>query len=297
MSSIIPHKIQEFITRGSSHQVRIYPKGTRIRSNNYNPAPYWRGGAQICAQNWQRFDKGMQVTRAMFEGTDGWLLKPRALLGEHAREKEREKEGEYENTRRITIGPQRFSCEVLGFSAGTFVYSHYLLLLIENVSSHIVFFLHLYDRRLVPLRKPNPPEEDSAKVYIMAQLFHADGDLTWRSPTVKADFSTPFPPAPSLPSFPSDDGTVDPTTSTTTNTSDHSRDKLDLTLSTEDSRSAFKFTWNFEAGPGDGSGPGGDMSLTFIRFLIVHNIKRERDVKLGVYCVNVAGWRSGAFGL
>lgn len=121
----------------------------------------------------------------------------------------------------------------------------------------------------------------------MAQLFHADGDLKWRSPTIKADFSTP--PIPSSPSFPSDDNAATPTMDGPT------RDKIDLALSTDESRSTFKFTWNFEAGVGDGSGSGGDMSLTFIRFLIVHNIKRERDVKLGVYCVNLASWRSGAF--
>lgn len=149
MSSIIPLKIQEFITRGSSHQVRIYPKGTRIRSNNYNPAPYWRGGAQICAQNWQRFDKGMQVTRAMFEGTDGWLLKPKALLGEHAREKEIEEEREEdESANRIMIGPQRFSCEVLGVSAGAFVCSCHSGLVRECTSSNIAIMAN-------PLYAPN----------------------------------------------------------------------------------------------------------------------------------------------
>lgn len=120
MSSILPAKIQEFVTRGAAHQVRVYPKGTRIRSNNYNPSAYWRGGAQICAQNWQRFDKGMQITRAMFEGTGGWKVKPRALLGEHAKEIEEhseEHEGVDVDMGRIMIGPQKFTCEILGASA------------------------------------------------------------------------------------------------------------------------------------------------------------------------------------
>lgn len=118
MSSIIPKRVQDFIMRGSMHQVRVYPKGTRIRSNNYNPVPYWRGGAQICAQNWQKFDKGMQLNRAMFEGTDGWLLKPRSLMGDHARE--RETDANFERGGPSTmIGQQRFSCEILGASAST----------------------------------------------------------------------------------------------------------------------------------------------------------------------------------
>lgn len=64
----------------------------------------------------------MQVTRAMFEGTDGWMLKPRVLLGEHAREKKElvEEREQDEGVRRIMIGPQRFSCEILGVSSGTF---------------------------------------------------------------------------------------------------------------------------------------------------------------------------------
>jgi phosphatidylinositol phospholipase C delta len=109
MSQIIPKKVKQFIAHGAKHQIRIYPKGTRIRSNNYNPVPYWRGGAQICAQNWQRFDKGMQLTRAMFEGTDGWLLKPASLLGSHARGDEPS----------LKFGIQRLACEILGASGGT----------------------------------------------------------------------------------------------------------------------------------------------------------------------------------
>lgn len=138
----------------------------------------------------------------------------------------------------------------------------------------------------VPLRKPIPLDED-AQIYIMVQLFHADGDLKWRSPTIKADFTPPY-----VPSFPSESSSSI-SSSTTSLTSP--RDKLDLTLSADESRDKFKFTWQFDAGDGSGPGSVGDMSLTFIRFLIVHNIKRERDVKLGVYCVNVAGWQPGTF--
>jgi Phosphatidylinositol-specific phospholipase C, Y domain len=32
---------------------RIYPKGTRVDSSNYNPAPAWALGAQLVALNYQ----------------------------------------------------------------------------------------------------------------------------------------------------------------------------------------------------------------------------------------------------
>lgn len=38
-------------TRG--HLVRIYPKGTRVNSTNYEPHRYWGAGTQLVAINWQ----------------------------------------------------------------------------------------------------------------------------------------------------------------------------------------------------------------------------------------------------
>lgn len=55
---------------------RIYPKGTRIRSSNYDPTFHWRNGAQIVALNWQSLDKGMMLNEGMFAGYEGWVLKP-----------------------------------------------------------------------------------------------------------------------------------------------------------------------------------------------------------------------------
>ena len=55
---------------------RIYPKGTRITSSNYDPAFHWRHGAQMVALNWQRLDEGMMLNEGMFAGYEGWVLKP-----------------------------------------------------------------------------------------------------------------------------------------------------------------------------------------------------------------------------
>src|SRR5690606_14824926 len=48
--------------------MRIYPDRTRITSNNFDPLIYWRRGVQMAALNWQRYDLGMQLNRAMFDG-------------------------------------------------------------------------------------------------------------------------------------------------------------------------------------------------------------------------------------
>lgn len=56
--------------------MRTYPKGLRITSSNLNPAPFWGGGAQIVALNWQETDEGMMLNEGMFAGTGGYVLKP-----------------------------------------------------------------------------------------------------------------------------------------------------------------------------------------------------------------------------
>ncbi|KAL1882989.1 hypothetical protein VTK73DRAFT_511 [Phialemonium thermophilum] len=59
--------------------MRVYPNGSRISSNNFNPLIYWKRGVQMVALNWQTFDLGMQLNHAMFSsGTDqsGYVLKP-----------------------------------------------------------------------------------------------------------------------------------------------------------------------------------------------------------------------------
>jgi len=56
--------------------MRAYPKGTRVRSTNLDPAPFWRQGIQVVALNWQQLDAAMMLNEAMFAGTGGWMLKP-----------------------------------------------------------------------------------------------------------------------------------------------------------------------------------------------------------------------------
>nr|XP_033323937.1 1-phosphatidylinositol 4,5-bisphosphate phosphodiesterase gamma-1 isoform X2 [Megalopta genalis] len=63
------------------HQIqfsRVYPKGQRIDSSNYNPVPIWNSGCQMVALNYQTGDKSMQLNQAKFRenGNCGYILKP-----------------------------------------------------------------------------------------------------------------------------------------------------------------------------------------------------------------------------
>ncbi|KAJ7023444.1 1-phosphatidylinositol-4,5-bisphosphate phosphodiesterase 1 [Mycena alexandri] len=73
--------VQDVIKHNRTHLIRIYPKGTRLKSSNYLPHGYWSAGAQLVAINWQTPDLGYMMNHAMFQrnGGSGYVLKPRAL--------------------------------------------------------------------------------------------------------------------------------------------------------------------------------------------------------------------------
>ena len=61
---------------------RVYPSGFRVKSSNFDPNTFWRRGVQMVALNWQTYDTGMQINRAMFAaGSDqlGYVVKPEEL--------------------------------------------------------------------------------------------------------------------------------------------------------------------------------------------------------------------------
>ncbi|KAJ8288898.1 hypothetical protein COCON_G00015570 [Conger conger] len=67
----------EFVEYNKRQMSRIYPKGTRMDSSNYNPQPFWNAGCQFVALNYQTMDFPMQLNMALFEfnGRTGYLLK------------------------------------------------------------------------------------------------------------------------------------------------------------------------------------------------------------------------------
>ncbi|XP_066551105.1 1-phosphatidylinositol 4,5-bisphosphate phosphodiesterase beta-2 [Amia ocellicauda] len=67
----------DFIEYNKRQMSRIYPKGTRMDSSNYNPQPFWTAGCQMVALNYQTMDFPMQLNMALFEfnGRTGYILK------------------------------------------------------------------------------------------------------------------------------------------------------------------------------------------------------------------------------
>ncbi|THH29346.1 hypothetical protein EUX98_g4856 [Antrodiella citrinella] len=78
---ILKQSMMDLIKHNRTHLVRIYPKGMRIGSTNYEPHRYWSAGCQLVALNWQTFDLGYMINHAMFQrnGRAGYVLKPSAL--------------------------------------------------------------------------------------------------------------------------------------------------------------------------------------------------------------------------
>ncbi|EIW76526.1 PLC-like phosphodiesterase [Coniophora puteana RWD-64-598 SS2] len=71
----------DLVKHCKGHAVRVYPKGTRLKSTNYEPHRFWATGCQLVAINWQTFDMGYMINHAMFQrnGRAGYVLKPPAL--------------------------------------------------------------------------------------------------------------------------------------------------------------------------------------------------------------------------
>lgn len=69
-------KRDELFAHNRHFLMRAYPKATRVNSSNPDPSLFWRKGVQMVAMNWQRWDEGMMLNKAMFSGEHGWVLKP-----------------------------------------------------------------------------------------------------------------------------------------------------------------------------------------------------------------------------
>lgn len=74
--SLLEANRSALFTHNLRHLMRAYPKGTRVRSSNLDPGPFWRQGIQIVALNWQQMNAAMMMNEAMFAGSGGWINKP-----------------------------------------------------------------------------------------------------------------------------------------------------------------------------------------------------------------------------
>lgn len=91
MSSFAEHKAEKWISPNEClfmlkyHQrqlTRVYPKGLRAKSSNFDPIKFWNCGVQMAALNYQTPDKAMQINQAKFRqnGSSGYVLRPEFMF-------------------------------------------------------------------------------------------------------------------------------------------------------------------------------------------------------------------------
>ncbi|NWR53902.1 PLCZ1 phosphodiesterase, partial [Bucorvus abyssinicus] len=78
---LVKHSAREFVGHTSRFITRIYPKGTRATSSNYNPQEFWNVGCQMVALNFQTPGLQMELQNGKFldNGGCGYILKPEFL--------------------------------------------------------------------------------------------------------------------------------------------------------------------------------------------------------------------------
>uniref|UniRef100_A0A4W6F9I9 1-phosphatidylinositol 4,5-bisphosphate phosphodiesterase gamma n=1 Tax=Lates calcarifer TaxID=8187 RepID=A0A4W6F9I9_LATCA len=78
-------KGKKFLQYNRLQLSRIYPRGQRLDSSNYDPLPMWLCGSQLVALNFQTADKPMQMNQALFmlNGKSGYVLQPSIMRDEN----------------------------------------------------------------------------------------------------------------------------------------------------------------------------------------------------------------------
>ncbi|XP_024415169.2 1-phosphatidylinositol 4,5-bisphosphate phosphodiesterase gamma-1 isoform X2 [Desmodus rotundus] len=93
MSSFPETKAEKYVNKAKGKKFlqynrlqlsRIYPKGQRLDSSNYDPLPMWICGSQLVALNFQTPDKPMQMNQALFMtgGHCGYVRQPGTMRDE-----------------------------------------------------------------------------------------------------------------------------------------------------------------------------------------------------------------------
>nr|XP_013014250.1 1-phosphatidylinositol 4,5-bisphosphate phosphodiesterase gamma-2 isoform X2 [Cavia porcellus] len=79
--SIVRQKPEDLLRYNQKGLTRVYPKGQRVDSSNYDPFRLWLCGSQMVALNFQTADKYMQMNHALFSlnGRTGYVLQPEIM--------------------------------------------------------------------------------------------------------------------------------------------------------------------------------------------------------------------------
>ncbi|XP_018494683.1 1-phosphatidylinositol 4,5-bisphosphate phosphodiesterase gamma-1 [Galendromus occidentalis] len=79
---LVPGQVQFFMRYHRLQFSRVYPKGSRIDSSNYDPIRLWNVGCQMVALNYQTPDRPMQLNEGRFitNGKCGYVLRPEYMF-------------------------------------------------------------------------------------------------------------------------------------------------------------------------------------------------------------------------
>ncbi|NXE89629.1 PLCZ1 phosphodiesterase, partial [Menura novaehollandiae] len=84
---LVKSSAKEFIAHTTRFITRIYPRGRRMTSSNYNPQEFWNVGCQMVALNFQTPGTQMELQDGKFQdnGGCGYVLKPEFLRDPNTR--------------------------------------------------------------------------------------------------------------------------------------------------------------------------------------------------------------------
>ncbi|KAI7802408.1 1-phosphatidylinositol 4,5-bisphosphate phosphodiesterase gamma-2 [Triplophysa rosa] len=96
-------KSAQFMLYNRKALSRIYPKGQRVDSSNYDPYPLWMCGCHMVALNFQTADKYTQLNSALFSlnGGTGYVLQPEVMRSDHYDPYEEKRNVKYTITIRV----------------------------------------------------------------------------------------------------------------------------------------------------------------------------------------------------
>ncbi|CAK7272579.1 hypothetical protein SEPCBS119000_005201 [Sporothrix epigloea] len=84
ISRLYEENHRDLYRHNQTYLMRAYPypyDPAHVTSWNPDPGNCWRRGVQMVALNWQTLDKAMMLNHGMFDGSNGWILKPAAYRG------------------------------------------------------------------------------------------------------------------------------------------------------------------------------------------------------------------------
>ncbi|KAK9517244.1 hypothetical protein VZT92_025129 [Zoarces viviparus] len=96
-------RTKDFLRYNRKSLSRVYPKGQRVESSNYDPYPLWAIGSHMVALNFQTADKYTQLNSALFSlnGRTGYVLQPELMRDDSYEPQQERKNVKYDIVIRV----------------------------------------------------------------------------------------------------------------------------------------------------------------------------------------------------